>query len=559
MSRVVSSGLLRTIGLTVASLAVVAAAPAADQKGIEYARPNGHPLLLDLHVPDGAGPFPAAILVHGGGFDGGSRATNMAPTFQPLADAGFVWFSIDYRMAPEFRFPEAREDLDTAIRWVKANARAYKVDVSKIVLSGESAGGFLVNYAATHETPQTKVAAVVDLYGPTDYEKVARQRQAYPARFNMTSINGHQKTGGGIWFFGVDDYDEPGFAKLRGISPVHAVHAGMPPFLEIHGTRDDQVPYEQSTLMCDAMHKVGAVCDIITIEAGGHGMGSWKDADQQHYKAGMIAWLRKTLELPSMQQTAPPATPTPAAPQPGRGGGFARPEPLDFNDHDGWTSIFDGRTLTGWDGNPEVWSVENGVITAVSTTERRIGSTHLIWRGGQPDDFELKLEMKLEGDIHSGIAYRSDVDPARAAAGGGRGAPLGVPANPKWTLYGPGLDYDYDRTMSGNVEERGTDRREIAWRGAIVQTAPGKRPRVVGSIGEGEALKALLKADDWNQIHIIARGHQLTHIINGQTMVVLIDDDPAYFRAKGWIGLQIEQFGTGRVNFRNIWIKAVRS
>ena len=106
-----------------ASLAVTA----TDQKGVEYGRPGGHPLLLDLHVPDGPGPFPAAILVHGGGFDAGSRATNMAPTFQPLADAGFAWFSIDYRMAPEFRFPEAREDIDTAIKWVKANAHKYKV------------------------------------------------------------------------------------------------------------------------------------------------------------------------------------------------------------------------------------------------------------------------------------------------------------------------------------------------------------------------------------------------------------------------------------------------
>ena len=88
------------------------AAMATDQKGVEYGKPGGHPLLLDVHVPDGAGPFPAAILVHGGGFDGGSRATNMAPTFQPLADAGFAWFSIDYRMAPEFRFPEAKEDID---------------------------------------------------------------------------------------------------------------------------------------------------------------------------------------------------------------------------------------------------------------------------------------------------------------------------------------------------------------------------------------------------------------------------------------------------------------
>src|SRR5690349_23516314 len=121
-----------------------------DQKAVEYGRPGGHVLLLDLHVPDGQGPFPAAILVHGGGFDAGSRATNMSPTFQPLADAGFAWFSIDYRMAPEFRFPEARADMDAAIAWVKANAATYKVDPAKIVIAGESAGGFLVNYAATH-------------------------------------------------------------------------------------------------------------------------------------------------------------------------------------------------------------------------------------------------------------------------------------------------------------------------------------------------------------------------------------------------------------------------
>ena len=273
------------------------AAASMDQKGVEFAKPGGHALLLDLHVPDGPGPFPAAILVHGGGFDAGNRATNMSPTFQPLADAGFAWFSIDYRMAPEFRFPQAKEDIDTAIKWVKANAKTYRVDTSKIVLSGESAGGYLVNYAAAHETPETKVAAVVDIYGPVDYEKIARQRQDYPARFNMTSINGHKAKGGGIWFFQVEGYDEASFAKLRELSPIHAVHKGMPPFLAIHGTRDDQVPYEQSTMMCEAMHKAGAACEVVTVEAGGHGMGGWKDADQQHYKADMIAWLKRTLKL----------------------------------------------------------------------------------------------------------------------------------------------------------------------------------------------------------------------------------------------------------------------
>ncbi len=76
-----------------------------DRKDVEYSRPDGTALLLDLHVPDGAGPFPAAILIHGGGFDQGSKSTNVRPLFEPLARAGFAWFSIDYRLAPEYQAP----------------------------------------------------------------------------------------------------------------------------------------------------------------------------------------------------------------------------------------------------------------------------------------------------------------------------------------------------------------------------------------------------------------------------------------------------------------------
>src|ERR1700683_4644330 len=82
-------------------------AAAVDQKGVEFAHPGAHPLLLDMHIPDGAGPFAAAILIHGGGFDEGSRATNVAPLFEPLSSAGCAWFSIDCRLAPEAHFPEA--------------------------------------------------------------------------------------------------------------------------------------------------------------------------------------------------------------------------------------------------------------------------------------------------------------------------------------------------------------------------------------------------------------------------------------------------------------------
>jgi acetyl esterase len=73
-------------------------------------------------------------------------------------------------------------------------------------------------------------------------------------------------------------------------------HKGMPPFLAIHGTKDDQVSYSQSTTFCDAVRKAGNVCDLVPIEGGGHGMGGWKDPSMQHWRADMIAWLRKTLK-----------------------------------------------------------------------------------------------------------------------------------------------------------------------------------------------------------------------------------------------------------------------
>lgn len=272
------------------------AAP-VDQKDVEYTSPGGKSVLLDLHIPDGPGPFPAAILIHGGGFDEGSKSTNPRPLFEPLANAGFAWFSINYRMAPEFRFPEANEDVMSAIRWVKANAAKYHVDVSRIALIGESAGGFLVNYAGTHETADTKVAAVVDFYGPVDYGKLAELRRDHPERFNMASINRHASNGGGIRFFGAEKLDPAGLAKLQTVAPISAIHKGMPPFLCIHGTKDDQVVYEQSVAMCEAMRQAGVGCELITIENGGHGMSSWRAPEQQHWKPEMIAWLKKTLKV----------------------------------------------------------------------------------------------------------------------------------------------------------------------------------------------------------------------------------------------------------------------
>ena len=268
-----------------------------DQKDVAYASREGKPLLLDLHTPDGPGPFPAAILIHGGGFDGGSKSTNVRPLFEPLAQAGLAWFSLDYRLAPAVQFPQALRDIDDGIAWVKAHAAQYHLSPSKIVIIGESAGGFFVNYIGTHQTAEVPVAAVVDFYGPSDYGRLAQLREAHPERFDMTTIQRHAANGGGIHFFGVQQLDPAGLSKLQEFAPIAAVHKGMPPFLCIHGTKDDQVPYEQSTTFCNAMRRVGSECELITIEGGGHGMSRWREPDMQHWKSEMIAWLKKTLQL----------------------------------------------------------------------------------------------------------------------------------------------------------------------------------------------------------------------------------------------------------------------
>jgi acetyl esterase len=267
-----------------------------DKKDVEYSRPNGKPLLLDIHVPDGAGPFPAAIVVHGGGFDQGTKTSYVGPVLEVLTKANYAWFSIDYRLAPDAKFPQPIEDVNSAIRWVKQHAAEYHVNPAKLALVGESAGAYFSTYAVTHDTPETRVAASVHFYAPSNYRLLAELRRDHPERFDMASANRHLANGGGIHFFGVDKLDATGVAKLNEISPINAVHKGMGPALLIHGTLDEQVAYELSPAMCEAMKKVGSACELITIEGGKHGMGGWDKAPaMQHWKTELVAWLNKTL------------------------------------------------------------------------------------------------------------------------------------------------------------------------------------------------------------------------------------------------------------------------
>ena len=112
-------------------LALCLAAGAADFKNVQFAEVDGVRLTMDAHVPEGVGPFPAAVLVHGGGWVAGDKQQYITYIFQPLSDAGFAWFSINYRLAPQYKFPADADDVETAIRFVKANAARYKSTANK--------------------------------------------------------------------------------------------------------------------------------------------------------------------------------------------------------------------------------------------------------------------------------------------------------------------------------------------------------------------------------------------------------------------------------------------
>ena len=264
--------------MSIASGATVSGA----KHNIEFGRAAGAALYLDAVIPAGAGPFPAAIIVHGGGWVRGDRRLNVEPLFKPLTQAGIAWFSIDYRLSSDIsQFGAAIEDVQTAIRFVKAHAAEYNIDPDLIALIGESAGGQLAAVAALDSAPGTSVKAVVDLYSPMDLVDLARNSTFVPQQVRAL-LHG-------------SPFETMILARLGQLSPVNHITADAPPFLLIHGTADSLVPFSQSTVMCDRLKAAGASCEIYPVDGGGHGIRWWESshpAEAQAYKREMVRWLK---------------------------------------------------------------------------------------------------------------------------------------------------------------------------------------------------------------------------------------------------------------------------
>jgi hypothetical protein len=209
--------------------------------------------------------------------------------------------------------------------------------------------------------------------------------------------------------------------------------------------------------------------------------------------------------------------------------------------NDGFRKIFNGKTMKNWEGDTTHWSIVDGSFVGVVSKEKPLKTnTFMIYRGNIPDNFEFKAEYRISPEGNSGVQYRSE-----------------KVENLPFALKGYQADIDGANRYTGqNYEERG--RGFLAMRGEQSVLKEGQKPTITGSLGNTDDLKSKIKKDDWNEIHIIAKGNHLQHYINGVLMSETTDEDQVKRKLNGLIGLQVHVMAKMKVEYRNIYLKKIK-
>lgn len=231
---------------------------------ITYLTANNYEAKLDIYQRrDATGPQPALIYIHGGGWVGGSKEASLM-SLMPWFELGWAVINVEYRLGRVSIAPAAVEDCLCALRWIGANASRYGVDVNKLVITGESAGGHLAlttgmipDSAGLDRQcpggPLPKAAAIVNWYGITDVADILEgpNRKSYAV----------------AWLGSLPNREE----VARRVSPLTYVRAGLPPTITIHGDADPTVPHTHALRLKEALDKAGVVNEFVSIPGGKHG------------------------------------------------------------------------------------------------------------------------------------------------------------------------------------------------------------------------------------------------------------------------------------------------
>jgi alpha-L-fucosidase 2 len=274
--------------LVLTAVCVFARTPTQD--GVTYGEAGGEALTMDYYAPSGAGTHPVAIIIHGGGFvEGTSKNGSEAYCADFLAPAGYAVFSINYRLAPKYPYPAMIHDVERAVRFIRHHASKWNADPNRIALVGGSAGGYLSNMAGLVnaagdksaadpvDRESARVQAVVTLFGPSD--------------FRGKPINKYVEA-----LLGAVIREKGEAAALAEASPITHVTKQAPPFLFIHGDKDEAVPFSESTNLQQALRTAGVRADLIRIPNGPHATGSWyKVPGVPDWERQMTEWLNEVL------------------------------------------------------------------------------------------------------------------------------------------------------------------------------------------------------------------------------------------------------------------------
>jgi hypothetical protein len=210
--------------------------------------------------------------------------------------------------------------------------------------------------------------------------------------------------------------------------------------------------------------------------------------------------------------------------------------------HAGETRLFNGKDLTGWEGNPKLWSVEDGAITGKTADSGDTKITHntfLVWKGGTVADFELTFQYRIEKGGNSGVQYRSKLHEP------GEHGPI---------VGGYQADFEAGKTYSGILyEEKG--RGILAQRGEKTAIGEDGKPKITGSVGDSAEIQAAIKDEQWNDYKIVAKGNRVQHFINGKQTVDVTDNDARNAPKEGILALQIHTGPAMVVQFKELVLK----
>ena len=247
-------------------------------RNISYAGTDNARQTLDLALPIKSTtdkPLPVLVFIHGGGWRGGRKDGGLHRIHGFLKSGNYAGVSVGYRLSDEVKWPAQIHDCKAAIRWIRANAKKHGLDGDKIAVHGTSAGGHLVAMLGTsssvkamdgsigHHTGQsTKVACVVDYFGPTNFLRMDdfESRIVHDAADSPES----QLIGGQI---------QDNQRKTLTADPISYVSKEDSPFLIMHGTEDMAVPYNQSVILHSALKRADVPSALLTVTGGGHGVG----------------------------------------------------------------------------------------------------------------------------------------------------------------------------------------------------------------------------------------------------------------------------------------------